>query len=212
MLIRVAVFAGLLLSQQVGFAQSSLGDSRKTTVDRFLTAWLVQKNITAALRFFHPQALKSFPVIDNCIGKEYVAAPDKDNPIAIRRAVRKSLRVSSARTRGHTLRTILSREGKDAPRQQTDYLAELTRDSFNQPKRDHYWLMTFEKIKSRTPHDSWDEYEKLYDMRNAFVSIIQYHLLSKDRRRGDDLVVMFLWVKRGPEWKIVFVTIPECDA
>ena len=186
-------------------------DTRKTTVANFLTAWLVRKNISAALQYFHPHALSSFPVIDNCVRADYIPDSQKNNPSAVRIGVRKFLRHGTNRIRGNTLPTILFLDSKEVP-EQSAYLSRLTQISFNQPERDRYWLATLGSIKSLSAPNDWVDFEKQYDLRNAFVSVIQYRVLSEDRRHRDDVVIMMLWVPMGSHWKIVFVGVPECSA
>jgi len=187
-------------------------DARKTTVANFLTAWLVRKDIPAALRYFHPHALSSFPVIDNCVRADYIPDSQKNNPMAVRIGVRKFLRHGTNRIRGNTLRTILFLDNKEVP-EQSAYLSRLTQISFNQPKRDRYWLATLNSVKSLSnPGDDWVDFEKQYDLRNAFVSVVQYRVLNEHQRQGDDVVLMMLWVAKGSQWKIVFVAVPECSS
>src|SRR5258707_1648654 len=190
-------------SVRVGWATP--GDARKTAVANFLTAWLVRKNIPAALQFLHPHALSSFPVIDNCVRADYIPDSQKNNPMAVRIGVRKFLRHGTNRVRGNTLSTILFLDSKEVP-EQSAYLSRLSQISFNQPKRDRYWLATLTSVKSLSNFgDDWVDFEKQYDLRTAFVSVVQYRVLNEDRRHGDDVVIMMLWVPQGSQWKIVFV-------
>jgi len=187
-------------------------DARRATVANFLTVWLVRKDVSAALRYFHPRALSSFPVIDNCVRADYIPDSQKKNPMAVRIGVRKFLTHGTDSIRGNTLRTILFLDSKEVP-EQSAYLSRLTQVSFNQPKRDRYWLATLTSVKSLSNFgDDWVDFEKQYDLRTAFVSVVQYRVLNEDRRHGDDVVIMMLWVPQGSQWKIVFVAVPGCSA
>jgi hypothetical protein len=209
--ILTAIATSVILFPADQFAHATSSDTRKATVDRFLTAWLVRKNSSTALRFFHPSALNSFPVIDDTPHDDYIADAEKKNPTAVRGAVRRFLKRYAAHLRGHTLHTILFLNSRESP-EQSAYLSRFTKLSFNQPARDQYWLMTFEAAKSISKAADWSDYEKRYDLRDAFVSVMQYRVLNENPRYGDDIIVMCLWVKSGAQWKIAFVAVPDNSA
>ena len=180
----------------------------------FLNSWLVRKNIPAALRFFHRHALYDASVLDVSCGREdYIQVSEEHNPKAVERGVSKFLKEWSGHIKGKSLEQILFLIGTDNPKQSNDLMRKLKKISFNRPERDKYFLASLKSVKSLSkPNDDWDEFEKRYDLRNAFVSIIQYRILNEDERYGDDIVVMCLWVRKGAGWKIVFVTVPSCSA
>jgi len=187
-------------------------DSRKRAVVRFLNDWLVRKDIPAALRSFHRKSFTYVSVIDRCAREDYITDADQGNPTAIEAGVRKFLTAGSSHIKGHSLDNILFLVSHDVP-EQSAYLSKLRKIAFNEPTRDRYFLMLLSSVKqSFSSKDDWDEFEKRYDLKNAFVSVIQYRVLNENHRYGDDVVVMMLWVRLGASWGIVFVTVPSCSA
>jgi|SRR5215213_223043 len=209
-------FAALLvcisLCSSLCVANQRVKDSRKKVVENFLQTWLVRKDIPAALRFFHSRAFSDASIInDSCAREDYIPDSERHNPQAVRRGVSEFLKEGRHHIKGSNLESILFLISPDNPKQ-SDYLsAQLKEISFNQPERDRYYLAKLEAIKSRSKSkDDWDEFEKRYNLRNAFVSVIQYRVLNEDERYGDDVVVMFLWVRVRSTWRIVFSAVPSC--
>jgi len=187
-------------------------NSRKKTVDSFLRAWLVRKDIPAALRFFHSRAFSDASVIDDsCAREDYVPDSERHNSKAVRRGVSEFLDEGSRHIKGNRLENILFLNSSDDP-EQSNYLAGLLKKiSLNHPESDKYYLASLDSVKSLSkPDDDWAEFEKRYGLRNAFVSVIQYRVLNEDERYGDDIVVMFLWARVGSKWRIVFAAVPSC--
>jgi hypothetical protein len=195
-------------------ANQQVNHSRKKTVDAFLQTWLVRKDVPAALRFFHSRAFSNASVLnDSCPGEDYIPDSEQNNPKAVRRGVSKFLKDSSHHIKGSNLGDILFLISPDNPQQSIYLSGQLKKISFNRPERDKYYLASLDAVKSRSkPDDDWAEFEKRYNLRNAFVSVIQYRVLNEDERYGDDIVMMFLWVKVGVKWKIVFAAVPSCSA
>jgi len=178
-----------------------------------LTTWLVRKNIPAAFHFFHGRSLSDASVIDSCFRGDYIRESDKHNPDAVRLMVRKFLKNGSSHVKGNRLQNILFLTSKDNPKQSIYLSGELKKISFNQPETDKYYLASLSSVKSLSkPNDDWDEFEKHYDLRNAFVSVTQFRALNEDRRYGDDVVLVLLWVNAGAEWKIVLAADATCSA
>ena len=201
------------LCSSVCLANRPTSDSRKRTVDNFFRAWLVHKNIPAALYFFYNRALSHVSVIDSCVRDDYVAESERDNPSAVRSGVSKFLKEGSRRIKGHRLDNILFLTSKENP-QQSNYLStELKNISFNKPKRDRYYLATLNSVKSLSKRtDDWDDFERNYDLRDAFVAVIQYRVLNENEPYGEGTVLMLLWVRAGSHWKVVFAAVPSCSA
>ena len=194
----------------LGAAQQS-SDTRKKTVDRFLQAWLVRKDISAALQFFDDRALKSSLVIDaSCFRSEYIKESDRSNPTAVKSGVSTFLFDSSHHIKGAGLRDILLLKSNETP-ERSEHLRHLLRnDSFNQPEKDRYYLVPLASIKSLSNSKIWNEFIEEFDLRNAFVSVIQYRMLNEDERYGDDIIVAIVWAKVRSNWHIAYVGVP-CD-
>src|SRR5215813_1403445 len=89
------------LSSNVGVANQRI-DSRKKTVDRFLHAWLVRKDISTALQFFSRRALRDASVL-NAHCTDYILEKDRANPAGVKRGVTNFLFESSRHIRGASL-------------------------------------------------------------------------------------------------------------
>ena len=123
----------------------------------------------------------------------------------------KFLKEGSHHIKGSNLENILFLISPDNPKQSNVLAGQLKKISFNQPERDRYYLASLDSVKSLSKaNDDWAEFEKRYNLRDAFVSVIQYRVLNEDERYGDDIVVMFLWVKVGVRWRIVVAAVPSC--
>jgi hypothetical protein len=177
-----------------------------------LQAWLARKDIPAALRFFHSRAFSDASVIDDsCAREDYVPESERHNSNAVRRGVSKFLEEGSHHIKGSNLDNILFLSSPDNPKQSNYLAGQMKKISFNRPESDRYYLASLDSVKSLSKrNDDWVEFEKRYNLRDAFVSVIQYRVLNEDERYGDDIVVMFLWARVGSKWRIIFAAVPSC--
>ena len=207
----LTVFLACLIPNIALGASQQSSDTRKKTVDRFLHAWLVRKDISDALQFFDDRALKSFLVIDaSCLGSEYISESDRLNPTAVKSGVSRFLFDASHHIKGAGLRDILFLKSNETP-ERSEHLGHLLRKvSFNQPEKDRYYLVRLASIKSLFNSKNWNEFNEKHNLRNAFVSVIQYRMLNEDERYGDDIIVAIVWTKVRSNWHIAYVAVP-CD-
>ena len=63
------------------------------------------------------------------------------------------------------------------------------------------------KLKSSLFSDEWPGIERQYNLRNAFLSVVQCHYMNENGIDGDDGVVFLLWVPATAGWKIVLVGV-----
>ncbi|HEX8845883.1 MAG TPA: hypothetical protein VF791_14620 [Pyrinomonadaceae bacterium] len=172
--------------------------TRKEVVNDFLEAWMVRKDITTALQFFHEKAFLDDSVLDCGCCSHFKSETEFRTPEAIKSAVSVFLGEDFGHIKGTTLKNVLFLT-EDSEKLAKTYKKWV----LNQPEHDKYYIVSYRALNSRAKR----YLGKQYNLKSAFFNVIQFRVLNEDVRYGDDVLMYLFWVRDKNGWKIGRISV-----
>lgn len=197
----ISLAISLILFTSSFSAQKNLCLSPKKAVDNFLFTWLIEKDKSKAIKFFHQKSFFSDDVIDVCISN--LDYEKSKHPNLVRADVLRFLDESNKWTNVKTLTEILILNSEN---NELNRIAnKLQKVAFNQPIRDKYYLVSFKYFFRHFAGSKIPSYfTKTYNLNKAFVSTILFRFQEDGKTSGEDSLLDFLWVRDKNTWEIVY--------
>jgi len=170
---------------------------RREQIARFLTVWIVEKNVSGALVFFSPRAFVSPATLsEDCAG--YIPSEGRRSPDAVRAGVKRFLQEWGAAAQGKDLASLLATN-----RLETTFEAGRWR-AVNKLQEDRYLLLPLDAASLQSEDAPWSHRETtrktlFRELQSGplFVSLAVLQL------QGGEAAFYAVWTWDAGAWRII---------